>query len=43
MSTQAQEGVPGAQPGWLMLCKELFRKELSDEAMGRVKRGYDDG
>ena len=38
---QAQLGIPGAQPGWLMLCKELFRKEMIDEAMARVKRGYD--
>jgi hypothetical protein len=34
-------GVAEAQPGWLMLCKELFRKEMIDEAMSRVKRGYD--
>ena len=40
-SLQAQVGIPGAQPGWLMLCKELFRKEMIDEAMSRVKRGYD--
>ncbi|GAX74653.1 hypothetical protein CEUSTIGMA_g2101.t1 [Chlamydomonas eustigma] len=41
-SMKAQEGVEGAQPGWLMLCKELFRKGLSDEAMTVVKRGYDE-
>ena len=40
---QAQEGVPGALPGWLMMCKELFRLGLTDEAMSLVKKGYDDG
>jgi len=42
-SDQAQEGLSGAQPGWLMMCKELFRLGLTDEAMSLVKRGYDDG
>ncbi len=32
----------GGQPGWIMLCKELFRRGMTDEAMIRVKKGYDE-
>jgi hypothetical protein len=38
-----QEGVAGGRPGWLMACRELFRKSMPDEAMPLVARGYDDG
>ncbi|KAG1675606.1 hypothetical protein FOA52_014194 [Chlamydomonas sp. UWO 241] len=42
-SLKAQEGVAGGRPGWLMACRELFRKAMPDEAMPLVARGYDDG